>query len=133
MSNENLVFVYGSLMRGYHNHDVIAFDFETHDKNKGHDYYGKTKTVDKFKMYDMGSFPAISFDDNGHEVAGELYAVDDATLELIDMLEGFPNHYNRKQVELSNGATAWVYFYENPEDELVEFDNIVNGVYSWEL
>lgn len=134
MSNENLVFVYGSLMQGYHNHDVIALDFDSHDKNKGYDYYGKAKTVDKFKMYDMGAFPAVSFDADGYEVAGELYAVDDATFELIDMLEGYPSHYNRKQIKLSNGAEAWVYFYENPQaDELIEYDNVVNGVYAWEL
>lgn len=137
MSNSNLVFVYGSLMQGYHNHDIIAFDFDTHERNKGYDYHGKTITVDRFKMYDCGSFPAISFDEtddgSGYPVSGELYSVDDKTFELLDTLEGYPGHYNRKQVTLKNGAYAWIYFYDSVDSDATEYDNVVNGVYKWEL
>ena len=135
MSNENLVFVYGSLKQGYHNHEVISFDFDTHTKNKGYDYLGKAKTVDKFAMYDMGSFPAISFDENGKQVSGELYAVDDATFDLLDTLEGYPEHYNRKLVKLDvdEDIEAWIYFYD-PEsvDDTMEIINIESDVYEWE-
>ena len=133
MSNENLVFVYGSLKQGYHNHDVIAFDFDNHARNKGYDYLGKTKTVDKFTMYDMGSFPAISFDENGKHVTGELYAVDDATLDLIDVLEGYPDHYDRKEVELEGiEVKAWIYFYKEPEDDLSVVNSSSDSEYVWE-
>ena len=133
MSNENLVLVYGSLKRGYYNHDVIAFDFENRSRNKGYDYLGDTKTVDKFTMYDLGSFPAISFDENGKQVKGELYAVDDATFNLIDILEGYPDHYNRIEVNLENtDVRAWIYFYENPEDHLAVVESPNDTEYVWE-
>lgn len=133
MSNENLVFVYGSLKRNHFNHDVIAFDFDNHCRNKGHDYLGKCSTVDKFIMYDMGSFPAVAFDENGSVVEGELFAVDDKTMDFIDALEGYPEHYSRKEVSLDidEEVKAWIFYYENPEDDLVEVEPS-NGKYVWE-
>jgi len=134
MSNENFVMVYGTLKQGFHNHEIISYDYDTHSKNKGYDYLGKVNTIDRFKMYDMGSFPAIAFDPNGKIVAGELYAVDDKTLELIDMLEGYPDHYERKEVMLDVGVEAWVYFYnpDNVTEDMIEVD-CVDSVYTWDM
>jgi gamma-glutamylcyclotransferase (GGCT)/AIG2-like uncharacterized protein YtfP len=88
-------------------------------------------TLDRFKMYDMGSFPAVAFDDGGLPVVGELYAVDDATLDLVDVLEGYPDHYNRKKVYLEVGVKAWIYFYENPDENLTEIDSPNNDELVW--
>lgn len=131
--NNNLIFCYGSLKQGHHNHEVISFDFDTHSRNKGYDYLGKAKTVDKFIMYDMGSFPAIAFDKNGKPVSGELYAIDDATFDLLDTLEGYPENYNRKLVKLDVDVEAWIYFYD-PEsvDDTMEKIVIQSDVYEWE-
>ena len=131
MSNDNYVMVYGSLKQGFHNHDVIAFDFDNHTRNKGYDYHGKVKTLDKFTMFDMGSFPAIMFDEDGYVVSGELYGVDNATLDLLDTLEGYPSLYNRKKVKLDVGVEAWIYFMEE-EPEYAERYDIEGTVYDWQ-
>lgn len=132
MSNDNYVFCYGSLKQGFHNHDIIALDFDTHSKNKGYDFLGEATTVDKFTMYDIGSFPAITFDEDGKPVSGELYAVDQTTFELLDVLEGFPHHYNRVEVELSVGVKAWIYYYETPDEDDQVFKGSDDDVFNWE-
>lgn len=130
MSNENMVFVYGSLKRGFHNHDIIAYDFVNGGKNKGHTYIGPDTTVDDFKMVSIGSFPAIYFDREGSPVKGEVYIVDDATFELLDQLEGYPTHYSRKKVTLKSGNEAWIYYYPEPTDE-DEYTHKENGALVW--
>lgn len=77
-------------------------------------------------MHDVGSFPALVPTENGQNVLGELYLVDDATLARLDRLEGCPRLYRREQVtiQLVTGPgrgveqTAWVYIWNQPTDRL---------------
>lgn len=78
-----LVFVYGTLKRGYGNHRILKNSF----------FHGVYQTEPNFSLYD-GVFP-YAFDKGGEEIRGELYDVDDETLHRLDMLEGVPYHYNR--------------------------------------
>lgn len=98
MTNDNhLIFVYGTLKRGIHNHSLLADSI----------YHGEGQTVEKFRML-LPSFPVILPDENGYPVKGELYQVDDEVLHRLDRLEGEGYVYHRKPVtiQLSNSEIA---------------------------
>jgi gamma-glutamylcyclotransferase (GGCT)/AIG2-like uncharacterized protein YtfP len=87
------IFVYGTLKRGYYNHRFL----------KEAEFVCTAFTEDRYLMWDVG-FPLIapprdsdSGDVRGH-VAGEVYVVDDATLEVLDRLEGHPRNYKRTPI-----------------------------------
>lgn len=91
-----VVVVYGTLKRGYANHDVM--------NAAGGTYLGDT-FVHGATMFSLGAFPAISFD-AGNGIYGEVYEVED--ISPVDRLEGYPHFYDRKQVSTPYGK-AWVY------------------------
>lgn len=62
------------------------------------------------------------------EIHGELYEVDDATLSRLDSLEGHPNWYERKPVEVKIGEKKYkteLYFNNNSRGTKI----IENGKY----
>lgn len=71
------VFVYGTLKRGYGNNVLL----------RGSTYIGPSVTVPRYRMLEP-SFPVILPDENGKQLAGEVYHVDDTTLASLDRLEG---------------------------------------------
>lgn len=84
------VFVYGTLRtRESRNHVLRSSDF-----------IGNFKSLPLYNMYDLGSFPCIS-NSGKTSIVGELYEVDDYTLELLDMIEGHPTFYERKEILLA--------------------------------
>ena len=96
----HLVFVYGSLKRGFGNHDVLG----------GSPLIARTRTVGRcFNMISLGAFPAV-LNSGDYDIEGELYEVDNYTLEALDMLEGEGSLYRRQKVGLASGHTAWLYF-----------------------
>ena len=77
-TGEQLVFVYGTLMRGMANHRHLA----------GAPCLG-TAELAGFALYDLGPFPmAIASGDRSHRLHGELYAVQPAQLQALDRFEG---------------------------------------------
>ena len=101
------VFVYGTLKKGYHNHEVLT-------EESGGKFIGTTNVKD-YALADLGSFPA-AFPMAGSTIIGEVYEVED--LDSIDHLEGYPSFYNRIEVETVYGQ-AWLYFQEKPHGEVV--------------
>ncbi len=93
-----LVFVYGSLKRGFWNHRLLlGAVFEGADCITG-------------ALHDLGAVPAVALDDvRPTTVRGEVYTVDATTLERLDRLEGTPRLYQRTRVRMSTGREAWVY------------------------
>lgn len=87
---KTLVFVYGTLKNGHHNNHLLSGAF----------YVGKAHTTQpKYQMYHLGSFPAVT--DNGDKVIqGEIFEVDTQTLANLDHLEGHPNFYERRLVDV---------------------------------
>jgi len=87
-----LVFVYGTLKKGFHNHCVINPDAK---------YLGRAFTYrPHFKMLDTGSFPVVRRDtDNGSVIYGELYAVKPINMIRLDGLEGNGEMYQRELVQ----------------------------------
>lgn len=73
------VFVYGTLKRGYRNHHHLA----------GQKFLGEARTAAGYTLYSMGNHPGmVRSTDASHDVAGELWEVDDDCLVRLDILEG---------------------------------------------
>lgn len=93
-----LVFVYGSLKKGFSNHSCL----------NGAQFYKDAKIKDAI-MYNLGPFPGIV--DGEGEVRGELYTANEAVMARLDRLEGHPRFYCRKKVPImGEDCLAWAYF-----------------------
>lgn len=94
------VFVYGSLKKGFCNH-ARFLDEAT--------FLGETRTHSRaYKMYSFGMFPAV-YKGGAYSIEGELYEVTEEELVHLDRLESNGRFYNREEVKLANGETAWMY------------------------
>ena len=89
---KHLVFVYGTLKKGYRNHRLLANQM----------FIGHATTINKYKLYDLGAFPGMVEVKNGDKVRGELWMVDSHTMRALDYLEGVPLLYQRKLVQLAS-------------------------------
>jgi gamma-glutamylcyclotransferase (GGCT)/AIG2-like uncharacterized protein YtfP len=94
------IFVYGTLLRGEANHALLAAAcFEK-----------AARTSAGYALADLGAYPGLIRADAGH-VAGEVYAVDAATLAALDRLEDVPRRYVREVISLADGDAAEAYRY----------------------
>lgn len=97
------IFLYGTLKRGGCRSHVM----------RGQQFVGETTTVAKYRMYNTGSYPALVEDEDGLEVEGEVWEVDDDCLQVLDAIEAVPNLYARKPVALANprmeGVETYIY------------------------
>jgi gamma-glutamylcyclotransferase (GGCT)/AIG2-like uncharacterized protein YtfP len=84
------VFVYGTLKRGFCNHRLL----------EGCEFFGSAATVPTFKMIETG-FPVIMPDPDGKPVSGEVYTVDDQTLERLDRQEREGLSYDRELIDVT--------------------------------
>jgi len=115
INKDRIIFVYGSLKKGFYNHNIYLEDVE---------YIG-TGVIDGYDMYSLGKFPAI-VEGNG-VVYGELYKVTEEELSAIDMLEGYnpltdTGLYIRRTVEVQTIAgkvLAEVYVWGRGADDLI--------------
>ena len=121
----DLVFVYGTLKKGYSNHQLFKqAEFLAHATTSG-------------IMLNLGAFPAII---NGKaRVFGELYKITPEILAFLDRLEGHPHFYERKLVdlktqdidEMGEDIKAWCYFLSKGAQEYYQevCPIIKNGVW----
>jgi gamma-glutamylaminecyclotransferase len=104
---EQLVFVYGTLKKGFSNHRLLASS----------ELLGRARTVKKYAMYSTG-LPIVVKEEAASTIFGELYRVDEVTLVYLDSLEGHPDWYRREEVEVlvddkgggQHLEKAWIYF-----------------------
>lgn len=88
MAKRHKVAVYGTLMAGERNERWAA------------DALDRRPCTLRGTLYDTGrGYPAFVPDDAGGEVRAELLTVTDATLALLDGLEGFPWLYGHRKVK----------------------------------
>ncbi|MGB0767283.1 MAG: gamma-glutamylcyclotransferase family protein [Phycisphaeraceae bacterium] len=101
------LFVYGTLKRG----DVRAPLLD------GQRYLGPAKTAAAYRLFDTGDYPALvearPLGLIGRSIGGELWAVDAACLDRLDVEEGVDEGlYARRAIALiepSGSALAYVY------------------------
>ena len=126
-SFSELLFVYGSLKKGFDNHNLL---------NKYAKRLGKAHTVKKFSMFEdsFGNYPYI-VDVPHSKIKGELYQINRAELmQRIDEFEGAPDYYERKKIEVKSHhgvKRAFVYIRPNVEapteqQALKEWTNNIN-------
>ncbi|XP_024370657.1 putative gamma-glutamylcyclotransferase At3g02910 [Physcomitrium patens] len=97
----SLAFVYGTLKQGFSNHWLIKDAV-----GEGHaQFIGVAKTKQQYPLV-CGPFQVpflLNIPSSGLQVKGELYAVDQTALELLDELEGVSKgHYERRPLVLTN-------------------------------
>src|SRR5579859_2179982 len=93
------LFVYGTLLRGETNHHRLAARAE---------FLGPARTAHAFSLVELGRYPALARGGTT-SVEGELYGVDDALRDELDVFEGHPSVYCRETIELDDGRTAEAY------------------------
>ena len=116
-SNRHAVFVYGTLMRGERNHHLLS-------QGLGAKFIRAVRTSGAVFRMNVGESvsskgkwtPAVfkQAAGGGSHIKGELYFVSDKVLAELDKLEGRGINYDREQVVLENGITAWMYLKKDP-------------------
>lgn len=114
-SNKYYVFVYGTLMKGERNHEVM--------RRAGGVFIGNAETIPEFDMTSYrGAFPAMMIG-GSWSIRGEVYEVD--SLEPLDILEGYPDFYYRTQTPITVGEVQYnCWFYYVPKLQPVSEDHI---------
>jgi len=77
--SKTILFIYGTLKRGQKSHHFL----------EGQEFLGEATTMPLYRLYHLGWHPGMVLDaDNGLDIKGELWAVDDETLAKLDEYEG---------------------------------------------
>jgi gamma-glutamylaminecyclotransferase len=86
------------------------------------------RTAARYTLVDLGPYPAL-VEGGDTSVAGELYEVEEALLEVLDAFEGHPDVYIRMPVELAAQSEAQTVFeaYVLPADRAREFPRVPSG------
>lgn len=91
MASKKNIFVYGTLRRGEYNNCLL-------DEAK---FQGTYETEPEYELRNFGHFPGLML--NGStSVRGEVYKVDERTLEELDYHEGHPTFYCRMPITLKS-------------------------------
>ena len=93
------MFVYGTLKRGYSNHELL----------RGAMFIGEDEAPGR--MYSAG-VPVVA-PDAERWVKGEVFMVPEELLPRIDQLEGHPHGYTRTPVKLRSGMEAELYYWNH--------------------
>lgn len=115
----HLVFVYGSLRRGNAGAMSVRFPKAT--------YVAEGRV--RGSLYDLGEYPGLVLDDKASVVTGEVYEVDDDTLDRLDKFE-LTSDYSRKQVEVEYGSertNCWIYVPERDAEFFTDCELIESG------
>jgi len=113
--NHPLVFVYGTLKRGFHNHRVM--------EEAGAQFVCAGATVTCFPLVQSGLPFLLHRPGEGHRVEGEIFRVPTAAgWERLDRLEGHPTFYRRKITPIQGDEgdlyAAWTYFLARADKDL---------------
>lgn len=119
----HLVFVYGSLKTGFHNHRLLI--------DHGAAPLGVATTDERYLLLRGMAFPFLINPDHLSKrharralgtllgnVSGELYRVDDDCLARLDLLESHPRFYRREVIGVNDGVKAWAYFLNRPSERV---------------
>ena len=116
----NKLFVYGTLKKQHSRNNIL----------NAASFIKEIKSLPNYTMIDLGAFPGI-LDSGINVIFGELYEVDDSTLEMCDLIEGHPNFYTRKFIKLEFDINAEAYFL--PQSKYKDYPAIKSGLWKWFL
>lgn len=94
------LFVYGTLRQGEANHHHLA----------AAGFLGFAHTQPTFDLVDLGGYPGM-IPGGCTQVAGELYAVGEATVVALDALEEHPHYYQRTEIHLADSRAVSCYLF----------------------
>src|SRR5207302_67039 len=90
---KTVLFVYGTLKTGQKSNHLLA----------GQEFVGPARTLPLYRLHLVDWFAGLVPDRaGGVAVHGELWAVDDATLDLLDEYEGAPGLFAREAVAVAD-------------------------------
>ena len=121
MNEKKLVFVYGSLLSGGSGNLTGALG--NHRVLSNGNFLGEHTTAPKFHFVSLGAFPG-AIENGKTAIVGEVYEVTDDIFKSLDLLEGYPSFYGRKQIDTIYGK-AWIYLL--PESYLGNHTKIPSG------
>ncbi len=98
MTNDLRLFVYGTLLEGEREHDLLA----------GAEFVGKIRTEPTHTLVDLGVYPAL-LARGTVAVSGELYRVSRKHRFAIDVNKECPVLFHRIEVRLEDGTVAETY------------------------
>ena len=100
MPRQHLVFVYGTLKRGFCREHFLA----------GQSFLAEARTLPKYRMYDCGTYPGLKLTpQDGLSIVGEMWSVDQLCLARLDQEEGVAEGlYSRSVIELAHPLPASV-------------------------
>ena len=124
--NNNLVFVYGTLKKGFRNADLLS------DAT----YITDCITQAEFNMKSYGAFPILLEYEEVAFIKGELYKVNSETLALLDELESLGELYDRRFIMLEGiDEPVMCYFIITPNEAFIdEYDGKItniNNIQEW--
>jgi gamma-glutamylcyclotransferase (GGCT)/AIG2-like uncharacterized protein YtfP len=92
------LFVYGSLLQGEREHDLLA----------GAEFLGVARTAPEYTLVDLGPYPAL-VEKGRISIVGELYLVDRKRRFSIDVKKECPVLFQRIEVRLDDDSRAETY------------------------
>ena len=116
-----LVFVYGTLKRGFGNHLVM--------QRAGGEFVCCGRTVERYPLVVSGLPYLLGSPGEGHQVEGEIYRVNSAEgWSALDRLEGHPGFYERRLTDIVGDDretyAAWVYFLARRDERLASLPSV---------
>lgn len=110
--NNSCLFIYGTLKRGHSRAGNLVHQ----------EFLGESKTVARYRMFDCGSYPGLVEHENGIEIIGEVWSVDEDCLRQLDLVEAVDQGlYRRATIQLQppfGSHSVESYFYLLPVEGL---------------
>jgi gamma-glutamylcyclotransferase (GGCT)/AIG2-like uncharacterized protein YtfP len=117
MKKKNVLFTYGTLMKGYGNHHLVS----------GCPFLGKAEMRGPYGLWSNDYYPVVRKLDNGSVgvIKGEAYVVPDEALNTMDDFERRYG-YERKSVKIAVGgktikASVYIFMEQRLPSESFEF------------
>ena len=109
--SRHTVLIYGDLRLGFWKSYILGEAI----------HLGPGKTCDSFAMY-LGTFVYVVNHEQRYPIEGDVFQVNERTLEYLDLLQGHPYWYRRTLVPIEAGGArrdAWLYFGQDCSGELL--------------
>ncbi len=102
---DRVVFVYGSLMAGQENHQLLS----------GARFLGAAMSRPLYTLFHAGAWPAAT-EGGTTSIQGELYRISSPQCIILDRFEGHPTLFRRRQIVLEDERQADAWLIESPPD-----------------